>query len=116
MSKNTTDTLFDPQEVQIALATATTSLVSLTVGEYVVVVNSEFDVTVRGEPYLALMYLLNVRSGKFMAREEFSTIYSVLHLAVAPLISQCAFRICNFTFICVIEVYFKFYLNLHLNH
>ena len=71
-SGNTTEALFDPQELQMALATTTTSLVSLTLGDYVVVVNSEFDVTVRGEPYLALMYLLNVRSGLYIARDVFN--------------------------------------------
>ena len=59
--------LFDPQELQMALAT-TTSLASLTMGDYVVVMNSDFDLTVRGEPYLALMFLLNAKNGRFMAR------------------------------------------------
>ena len=55
----------------MALAT-TTTLTSLTMGDYVVVMNSDFDLTVRGEPYLALMFLLNSRNGRFMAREDFN--------------------------------------------
>ena len=75
---NATEALFEPHQLQMALS-MTTSLASLTLGEHVVVVNSEFDVTVHGEPYLALMFLLNVRTGMFMARQVFnsSIVYSL---------------------------------------
>ena len=55
------------------LAEAKTALVELSLtavmyGDYLVVMNSDFDVTIAEEPYLALMLLFNVGSGKFMAR------------------------------------------------
>ena len=44
------------------------SLASVTIGEYVVVTNSREDVTIAGEPYLALQLWLNVRSGRVISR------------------------------------------------
>ena len=41
---------------------------SVTFGDYLVVMRSDFDVTIEGEPYLALMLLYNTRDSKFMAR------------------------------------------------
>ena len=37
-------------------------------GEYLVIMKSEFDVMLHGEPYHALLMLFNVHTGKFMAR------------------------------------------------
>ena len=44
------------------------SLASVTIGDYVVVTNSREDVTIAGEPYLALQLWLNVRSGRVISR------------------------------------------------
>ena len=44
------------------------SLASITIGEYLVVMNADFDVVVHGEPYLAITLLFNLRSRRFLAR------------------------------------------------
>ena len=56
----------DLDEMRTALAEM--SLASITIGEYLVVMNADFDVVLYGEPYLALTLLLNTRSGQFLAR------------------------------------------------
>ena len=60
------DPAFNLDELRLALAALPLNSVSL--GKYVVVMNSEFDVTVNEEPYLALTVVLDTRSGKFMSR------------------------------------------------
>ena len=54
---------FDRENVDSVLAAL--SLTSVNFGDYAVVMRSEFDLSVAGEPYIALMLLLNVKSGKF---------------------------------------------------
>ena len=44
------------------------SLKWLTIGDYVVVMNSQVDATIGGEPYLALQLWFNVKSGKVIRR------------------------------------------------
>ena len=44
------------------------SLSSLDFGNYLVIVKSDFDIIIAEEPYLALMLLLDVRTGKYLAR------------------------------------------------
>ena len=44
------------------------SLSSVSLGKYLVVMRSGFDVVIAGEPYLALMLLLEPDSGKFLTR------------------------------------------------
>ena len=58
--------VMDVNEVKRILAHK--SLSSINVGGFLIVTNSDFDVTISGEPYLALMLLYNIKSGKFMAR------------------------------------------------
>ena len=43
-------------------------LTSVILGDYVVFLRSDFDLTLAGEPYIAVMLLLNRRSGGFLAR------------------------------------------------
>ena len=50
------------------------SLNSVTMGDYEVIMNSVEDITILGEPYLALQLWLNMRSGKFMGRVWSQTI------------------------------------------
>ena len=47
---------------------ASKSLSSFNFGDFLIVTNSDFDVTISGEPYLALMLLYDLKSGKYMAR------------------------------------------------
>ena len=56
----------DLLEAQGALAAV--ALTSVAVGEYLVVLRSQFDVFVAGEPYPALMVLYNTTSGKVLRR------------------------------------------------
>ena len=56
----------DLVEAQGALAAM--ALTSVAVGEYLVVLRSQFDVFVAGEPYPALMVLYNLTSGKVLTR------------------------------------------------
>ena len=56
----------DLLEAQGALAAM--ALTSVAVGEYLVVLRSQFDVFITGEPYPALMVLYNLTSGKVLTR------------------------------------------------
>ena len=58
----------DLEELQTALAEM--SLTSILIGDYLVVMNIDFDMVVNGEPYLALTLLFNLRSKKFLARDR----------------------------------------------
>ena len=44
------------------------SLASVTIGDYLVITNKKEDVTIAGEPYIALQLWLNVRSGRVISR------------------------------------------------
>ena len=44
------------------------SLTSFLFQDYLVVMRSDFDMTLSDEPYIALMLLYNTKSGRFMAR------------------------------------------------
>ena len=57
------------RDVQRALAAM--SLTSITFGpEFLVVMRSDFDVSISGEPYHALTLLFNVKSWQYLARED----------------------------------------------
>ena len=56
----------DLLEAQGALAAM--ALTSVSVGEYLVVLRSQFDVFITGEPYPAMMVLYNLTSGKVLTR------------------------------------------------
>ena len=57
---------FNHNEVLYALKAL--SLNSVSLGDYIVVMNGAVDITVRGEPYLALQLWLNMKSGDYMGR------------------------------------------------
>ena len=52
---------FDLSEARMALVEL--SLTSVTYGDYIVELSSDFDLVIEGEPHLALMLLFNVSSG-----------------------------------------------------
>ena len=73
---------FDLEQAKSVLPSL--SLMSITFGDYLVVMRSDFDVTIEGEPYLALMLLYNTKDGKFMARIWNQTVFS----GIAPTLEQ----------------------------
>ena len=44
------------------------SLIWVTIGDYIVVMNDKIDATIGGEPYLARQLWFNVKSGKIISR------------------------------------------------
>ena len=44
-------------------------LLSLQLGDYIVIVKPDFDLLLGGEPYVALMLLFNPRNGTFITRD-----------------------------------------------
>ena len=54
---------FEIEEAKGILASL--SLTSVTFEDYLIVLRSEFDVNILGQPYLALMLIFNVRSGMY---------------------------------------------------
>ena len=54
--------------LQVKHITSTLSLTTAKVGEFLVIMRSEFDVSLSGEPYIGLMMLLDLKSGKFVSR------------------------------------------------
>ena len=55
-----------PEEVVNILTSV--SLASVTVGDFLVVMRSDFDLTISGEPYTGLLMLLNKKTGKYFSR------------------------------------------------
>ena len=68
---------------------ASLSLMSVTFGDYLVVMRSDFDVTIEGEPYLALMLLYNTKDGKFMARIWNQTVFTGSAPALNQFVDAC---------------------------
>ena len=63
----------DPENLVIDLnvirsVVASQSLASVTLGDYLVVMRSDFDVILFGEPYRASMLFFNLKTGSFIAR------------------------------------------------
>ena len=63
LSSQETKCQFDLEEAKGILASL--SLTSVAFEDYLIVMRSEFDVNILGQPYLALMLLFNVKSGKY---------------------------------------------------
>lgn len=78
---------FDIKEA--ASTCAGMSLNTLKVGDYIVVTNSQFDVVVSEEPYVALMLLVSLKSGRFFARVWNQTISMGKALTVEELAAAC---------------------------
>ena len=66
-SKTSAKPIFGQTEARSACANLSLTLVDF--GRYVVVMRSAFDVMISGEPYLALMLLMDMESGKFLTRQ-----------------------------------------------
>ena len=58
--------IIDPSKAQSALKKV--SLASVILGDYMVILRSELDTFIRDEPYIPIMILLNVRSGRYLTR------------------------------------------------
>ena len=56
---------------EVLCALKALSLNSVTLGDHIVIMSGEADVTICGEPYLALQLWLNLRSGDYMGRNGF---------------------------------------------
>ena len=65
------------------------SLTSVTIGDYLVITNNREDVTICGEPYLALQLWLNVRSGKVISRVWGQTVACSNIVNVSQLMEAC---------------------------
>ena len=50
-------------------------LETISVDDYLVVVRSEFDSVIGGEPHIALMLLYNTKMGVFMARDDYPSLF-----------------------------------------
>ena len=61
-----TKSRFDLEEAKGILASL--SLTSVNFEDYLIILRSEFDVNILGQPYLALMLLFNVKSGEYISR------------------------------------------------
>ena len=57
---------FSLDEVKAILTSL--SLTSVTMGDYLVVTRSEFDLIISGEPYIGLVLLLDLKTGKCLFR------------------------------------------------
>ena len=49
------------------------SLPSLVIDGHLVVFRSGFDLSISGEPYLALMFLFSIKSGEYYSRDGFKS-------------------------------------------
>ena len=54
--------------LQVKRIISTLSLTTVKVGYCLLIMRSEFDIALAGEPYIALMLLLDLRSGKYISR------------------------------------------------
>ena len=65
------------------------SLTSVSLGKYLVLMRSGFDLVIAGEPYLALMLLLDLDSGKFLTRIWNQTITRGCALSLEEFVEAC---------------------------
>ena len=65
------------------------SLISVRFGKYLVLMRSGFDLVIAGEPYLALMLLLDLDSGKFLTRIWNQTITRGCALSLEEFVEAC---------------------------
>ena len=77
----------DKKELKTALQSL--SLTWAPVGDYLVIMNSESDVDICGEPYLAMQIWLNLRSGKFISRLWNQTIAKGTAVSIAHFLATC---------------------------
>ena len=80
---------FNHEEVLHALKPLSLNAVTLG-GDYIVVMNGEADTTIRGEPYLALQFWLDVRSGDYIGRVWSQTVSYGKVANVTQFVEACA--------------------------
>ena len=59
------------------------------IGSYVILLKSDFDLNISHEPYIALMLLLNLKSGQYFARIWNETIASGIAIKAAQIMEVC---------------------------
>ena len=64
-------------------------LSSLLLGDYMVIVKSDFDLILAGEPYLALMLLFNLRNGTFISRVWNQTVKRGVVSSTKQFVGEC---------------------------
>ena len=55
------------EETQVGILSSL-SLTSVTIGDFLVIMRSKFDLTISGEPYIGLVLLLNLKDGTYISR------------------------------------------------
>lgn len=65
------------------------SLASVTIGDFLVVMRSDFDLTISGEPYTGLVLLLNLVTGRFMSRIWNQTVATGTLVKASDLMEAC---------------------------
>ena len=58
----------EPNLLRVKRVISTLSLTSVKVGDFLIIMKSESDLFLSGEPYIALMLLLDLKSGKYISR------------------------------------------------
>ena len=79
--------IIDPSKAQSALKKV--SLASVILGDYMVILQSELDTFISDEPYIPLMILLNVRSGRYLTRVWSQTVNEGMVARVNELTEVC---------------------------
>ena len=74
---------------------STLSLTSVRMGHFLVILKSEFDLNISGEPYIAVMLLLDLNSGKFISRVWNQTLSTGYALDEATLMEACKSLFCG---------------------
>ena len=77
--------------LQVKHIISTLSLTTAKVGEFLVIMRSEFDVSLSGEPYIGLMMLLDMKSGKFVSRVWNQTVATGSVLGKNNLMEACKY-------------------------
>ena len=70
-------------------------LTSVMMGHFLVIMRSEFDVTLSGEPYIALMLLLDLKSGKYISRVWNQALETGSALGKGKLLDACKHTFCR---------------------
>ena len=81
--------------LQVKHVISTLSLTSVKVGNFLVVMKSEFDLSLLEEPYIALMLLLDLKSGKYISRVWNQTMATGSAADEGTLMEACKNLFCN---------------------
>ena len=65
------------------------SLASVTIGDFLVIMRSDFDLTISGEPYTGLVLLLNLKTGKYFSRIWNQTVATGIVVKECQLVEAC---------------------------